>query len=464
MNKYLVESGWKATLQQTKGKIKDNGLQRALAAYEKLPVEQFAQRLTSLQLVSKLTDALNNPKGHLGIKAVADYLSNISSAATKELQDVGKQQKASAADKNSAPVASVKTSYGAFAYFANDKANAKVIDALQKGVDKLSDAQADFTGMKTAFQEAEKIKKDIPPVREIIENLKKADRVSADEAKQAKAAYLLFESFQEKVVEVQQDAKNASLAAQAAVKELTALGLEEKAKELREDAERVKSVIEKMFAATTTALKLVTAITSPDPISKLELVSTAVETLESAYKLFGGGGSGLIAQAAENEKKALELKLGAIADKMAQTKQHLEDLQTRQDAAIKLYGKAKALILLTGNAPMKGFDKTTKGKFHFEVLEAYADRLAEVCDLAKDAIDEAKLVYDISGVLHAQVSAGKWKVPEPEESKKILQQMKDEAVKVGKEAGVFYHTASPARIEAQKLYADAQEALASSNS
>ena len=471
MNKYLAESGWKATLQQTKGKVKDNGLQRALAAYEKLPEDQFADRQTALKLISKLADGLNNPKGHLGLKPVADYLDNIAGAVAKESQEIGKQQKSSSssssssssAAKTSAPVASVKTSYGAFAYFSDDKANAKLIETLRKGVDNLSDAHADFSGMKAALQEAEKIKKDIPPVRDIIQSLKKADRVSADEGKQAKAAYLLFEEFQEKVVEVQEDAKNASLTAQAAVKELKASDLEEKAKGLREEAENLKSTIEKIFTATTTALKLVTAVASPDPISKLELASTAVETLESAYKLFGAG-SGLIEQAAENEKKAHELKLEAVADKMTQTKQHLEDLQRRQEAAIKLYGKAKALIAMTGKAPMKGFDKTTQGKFHFEVLETYADRLAEVCDLAKDAIDEAKLAYDISDVLRAQASAGKWKLPEPEEGKKILQQMKDEAIKVGKEAGVFFHAANPARIEAQKLYAEAQEALASSNS
>jgi thiamine kinase-like enzyme len=464
MNKFLMESGWKSTLQQAKGKVKDNGLQRALAAYEKLPAEQFSERQTALQLISKLAGALNNPKGHLDVKAVADYLGNISAAVVKELQDLGKQQKSAAPDKASAPVASVKTSYGEFAYFSNDKANARVIETLRRGVEKLSDAQADFSQMKAALQEAEKIKKDIPPVRDIIESLKKADRVSADEGKQAKVAYLLFEEFQGKVVEVQEDAKNASLSAEAAVKELKASGLEEKAKELREEAEKARSAIEKIFTATTTALKLATAVASPDPISKLELASTAVETLESVYKLFGGSGTGLIEQAAENEKTAHELKLDAVADKMKQTKQHLEDLQKRQDAAIKLYGKAKALIAMTGKAPMKGFDKTTKGKFHFEILEAYADRLAEVCDLAKDAIDEAKLAYDISDVLRAQAAGGKWKLPEPEESKKILQQMKDEAIKVGKEAGVFFHAASPARIDAQKLYAQAQEALANSNS
>ena len=463
MNKYLMESGWKAMLQQAKDKVKDNGLQRALANYSKLPAENYPERQTALQLITKLADALNNPKGHFGIKPVADYLGNISSAAAKEAQDIGKEQKSSAADKVSGPVASVKTPYGGFAYFSNDKANKGLIDTLQKGIDKLSDARQDISGMKAAAQEAEKIKKTIPDVREIIASLKKADRISADEAKQAKAAYLIFDGFEEKVVEVQEDAKNAALAASAAVKEFKADDLEERAKKLREEAEKTKSAIEKIFTAASTALKLVTAIASPDPLSKLELASTAVETLESMSKLFGDGTGGLIQQAEENEKNAHDLKLQAVEERMKQTRQHLENLQRRQDSAIKLYGKAKVLIAMTGKSPMKGFDKTTKGKFQFKTLEAYADRLAEVCDLGKDVIDEAKLVYDISDVLRTQAVGGKWKLPEPEESKKILQQMKDEAIKLGKEAGVFYHAASPARTEAQALYAEAQEALANSN-
>lgn len=464
MNKYLMESGWKAALQQTKGKLKDNGLQRALAAYEKLPPAEVAERQKALQQISKLADALNNPKGHLGIKPVADYLGEISKAVTKELQEVGKQQKSPAADKGSGPVASVKTSFGGFAYFSDDKANSKLIEVLKKGVANLSDAHDDFSGMKAAFQEAEKIKKEIPAVRDIIESLKKADGGSADQGKQAKAAYLTFEGFEEKVVEVQEDAKNALLAAAAAVKELKASDLEEKAKELREEAERVKSVIEKIFTATTTALKMVTAIASPDPMSKLEMASTAVDMIQSAYNLFGGSGGGLLEQATDNEKMAHDLKLEAVADKMKQTTQHLENLQRRQLSALKLYAKAKTLIAMTGKAPMKSFDKTTKGKFRFDVLETYADRLAEVCDLAKDAIDEAKQAYDISDVLRAQAAGGKWKLPESEEGKKILQKMMDDAVKVGEEAGVFFHAAQPARAEAQKLYANAQDALASSNS
>jgi hypothetical protein len=118
---------------------------------------------------------------------------------------------------------------------------------------------------------------------------------------------------------------------------------------------------------------------------------------------------------------------------------------------------------MTDKAPTKGFDANTAGKFKFKTLEEYADRLAEVCDLSKDVVDESKQAFDICDVLRAQAASGKWKLPEPEEAKKILQQMKDEAVKLGKEAGVFFHTASPARAEAQALYAEAQEALARSN-
>jgi len=69
--------------------------------------------------------------------------------------------------------------------------------------------------------------------------------------------------------------------------------------------------------------------------------------------------------------------------------------------------------------------------------------------------------FDISYVVLGVVSTGKWNVPQPDDSKKILQKMKDEAVKLGKSAGDTYKGANLLRIEAQKLYAEAQEALAS---
>jgi len=58
------------------------------------------------------------------------------------------------------------------------------------------------------------------------------------------------------------------------------------------------------------------------------------------------------------------------------------------------------------------------------------------------------------------IGSGKWKVPKPDEGKRILQKMKDEAVKLGKQAGDTFKDAEQRIPVWQKLYADAQEALA----
>jgi hypothetical protein len=54
--KLLTENGWKNVLQ--KSKIKDNGLQRALAAYEKLDRDNHDIRLKGIASISQLGSAL----------------------------------------------------------------------------------------------------------------------------------------------------------------------------------------------------------------------------------------------------------------------------------------------------------------------------------------------------------------------------------------------------------------------
>ena len=57
--KLLTESGWKATA--SKFKIKDNGLQRALAAYEKLDDDEHDDRIAGSP-GEQLADALKRAK------------------------------------------------------------------------------------------------------------------------------------------------------------------------------------------------------------------------------------------------------------------------------------------------------------------------------------------------------------------------------------------------------------------
>ena len=94
MNKYLTESGWKAMIAQSKGKVKDNGILRALATYAKLPPEKYDERIKALSQVFKLGLALSNTKVKIGIPAVEEYLSEMLGAAVKEQEEIEKEQKA----------------------------------------------------------------------------------------------------------------------------------------------------------------------------------------------------------------------------------------------------------------------------------------------------------------------------------------------------------------------------------
>ncbi|HEX3742976.1 MAG TPA: hypothetical protein VHW09_03575 [Bryobacteraceae bacterium] len=365
-----------------------------------------------------------------------------------------------AAAKPAGPVATVKTPYGALSYFSTDSANASVIKTIEKAVENIEGAEDDVKSMDAAYKESEQLKKKVPSTRDIMDWVKKADRASSDEARQAKAAFLIFDEIRGKMEEVNEDFENAGKGVSSALKDMQAEDLEEKAKELKKQAQEEAEMIEGAFKLFTIAFKAGKALA--DPASALDLVDDAAEGLGKAISYMAT--SGLLQQAADCEAQAHELKVEAIAVRLGQAKQHLTDLAKRQTDTLGLLKRAKELIQTTGSAPMKGFDKNTKGPFKFQDLQAYADRLAECCDLARDAIKEAKQAFDIADVVMAPLGSGKWKVPHPDDAKKILQQMKDEAVKLGKHAGDTYKGANMMRIESQKTYAAAQDALSKANS
>jgi hypothetical protein len=90
--KLLTESGWKAVLQ--KAKVKDNGLQRALAAYEKLEEDEHDDRLKAIASVSQLASALKKAKDVAAIPAAVKYLADLISAAESEQRDIAKAKAA----------------------------------------------------------------------------------------------------------------------------------------------------------------------------------------------------------------------------------------------------------------------------------------------------------------------------------------------------------------------------------
>jgi peptidoglycan hydrolase-like protein with peptidoglycan-binding domain len=94
MGNPLTESGLKAVL--TKHKIKDNGLQKALAAYAKLDDNAHDDCLSGIAQVSKLAEALKKSKEVKSNDDVTDYLDEVLAAASSEEKDVEKEKSAAA--------------------------------------------------------------------------------------------------------------------------------------------------------------------------------------------------------------------------------------------------------------------------------------------------------------------------------------------------------------------------------
>jgi hypothetical protein len=88
--KALTESGWKAVV--SKFKVKDNGLQKALAAYEKLDDQNFEQRAKAVALICQFATALSKVKD-LADDAV-DYIDGILEAGEAEKAGLSKEQAA----------------------------------------------------------------------------------------------------------------------------------------------------------------------------------------------------------------------------------------------------------------------------------------------------------------------------------------------------------------------------------
>jgi peptidoglycan hydrolase-like protein with peptidoglycan-binding domain len=94
MGNPLTESGLKTVL--SKHKIKDNGLQKALAAYAKLDDNAHDDCLSGIAQVSKLAEALKKSKEVKSNDDVTDYLDEVLAAASSEEKDVEKEKSAAA--------------------------------------------------------------------------------------------------------------------------------------------------------------------------------------------------------------------------------------------------------------------------------------------------------------------------------------------------------------------------------
>src|SRR5207244_1299338 len=92
----LTENGWKAILSKN-NKVKDNGLQRALADFEDADKDDHAGQLAAIAKINKLADALQRSKDVEDNDAVKDYLDDVQDAADAEQKEISKARVA--ADK-----------------------------------------------------------------------------------------------------------------------------------------------------------------------------------------------------------------------------------------------------------------------------------------------------------------------------------------------------------------------------
>jgi len=84
----LTENGWKAII--AKNRIKDNGLQRALADYQKADEDDHAAQLKGIAKINQLAAALQKNKDLEGNNAVINYLDDVQEAADAEQREIAK--------------------------------------------------------------------------------------------------------------------------------------------------------------------------------------------------------------------------------------------------------------------------------------------------------------------------------------------------------------------------------------
>lgn len=88
MDVKLSANGWKGIA--TKNKLKDNGLQKALAAYENLEDKQHDARLKAIASVAQLAATLKKAKEITSLPEVVKYLANVVGAAEAEKGEIVK--------------------------------------------------------------------------------------------------------------------------------------------------------------------------------------------------------------------------------------------------------------------------------------------------------------------------------------------------------------------------------------
>jgi hypothetical protein len=162
--KLLTENGWKTIV--AKFKIKDNGLQRALATLEKLDENAHDDRLKAIAAISQLANTLKRAKDVAAAAPVVKYLGDVTGAADTQKNDVTKLKAVAMkaqADADKAKAAADKAQLAADeAKAAADKKQSDLQSKDQAAQDKEDEEQGDHkTKLLMGFQKA-KVAKDVP--------------------------------------------------------------------------------------------------------------------------------------------------------------------------------------------------------------------------------------------------------------------------------------------------------------
>ena len=88
--KLLTESGWKINVQ--KFKIKDNGLLRALATYEKTEDHEHDELMKTIALMNQLAANLKKAKEVAAEEAAVKYLNDLIDALESEQREIAKDK------------------------------------------------------------------------------------------------------------------------------------------------------------------------------------------------------------------------------------------------------------------------------------------------------------------------------------------------------------------------------------
>ena len=84
------EGGWREIMRRHE--VEDNGLQRAIAAYNRIEEEEFDDRLAGVAEVIRLVAALRRDREVVSNSAVVRYLTQLAAAAETEKRDIAREQ------------------------------------------------------------------------------------------------------------------------------------------------------------------------------------------------------------------------------------------------------------------------------------------------------------------------------------------------------------------------------------